>query len=301
MAQAQGGGGGANLNQGQIEAIVAAVAAAGRGRGGGKKVSLYSEATPASWLVWKKHFQVVATINEWNDERQRRELAASMEGQAGRLVRGIAVDQVPAVNINQLLQQFEEKFMPAVESDLAVATFESAQQLADETPIVWSARCSELYLRAYPNGDPNSRILINRFTVGLIDREIASFVHEQRPQTYANATTAAQTKTASKMFIQAQWKGGGGRAKGGLNAIGDGITAVAKKKKVTNGRCFFCGEKGHLRRDCEEYQKSEAAAKQRRGNVRNERKKKGGSRPPSNAAIGDPEAAEAESVEKGNC
>ena len=288
------------LNQAQVQALVGAITTAMGGRGG-RKVSSYTEATPSSWLVWKKHFRTVAEINEWGDLRQRREAAAAMEGQAGRLVRDIEVN--PAAggrNIDQLLTLYENQFMPASESDLAIAAFEAASQSPEETPILWAARCRELFQRAYPAGGLDDRALINRFTVGLADREVALYVHEDAPATYNAASEAAQRKTASKQFIQAQWKNTGVGRKG-FHSIGiegsNGGQEVAKKRNNPNIVCHFCKGRGHIQRNCPEYKQSQEWVK----------KKKAGSKAPAKkpkakdvAAVSKKEETDEESEEEGN-
>lgn len=254
-----------NLNQAQIQIMIRALNAA-RG-GGARKVSTYTEATPGTWLVWRKHFRTVATINNWADLRQRREAAASMDGQAGKLVRDIEIEPIlpagaPAFTIDNLLTAYENQFMPPQESDLAISAFESATQMADETPILWAARCKELYVRAYPAGGPNDRALINRFNLGLADRDVATYVHEQRPLTFDAASTAAQQKTASKQFLTAQWRGGGrGQNRGGVG----GINGIDNRWSEGGPRCWFCQKKGHGQKNCTSYRTAAQAAQKKAG------------------------------------
>lgn len=151
-----------------------------------------------------------------------------------------------------------------MESDLAIAAFESAVQDAKETPILWGARAKELYTRAYPLQNVNDRVCINRFVVGLKDKEVAMYVHEQRPQTFEEANTQAQAKTASKQFLQSQWQGRGADH-GGRGAH---ISNIDGKKGNNAGNrtfgCWFCGDPAHMRKDCPDYKKTSKELRDKR-------------------------------------
>ncbi len=205
------------LQEDQLARLLAAV----RG-GGGKKVSPFSTARPSDWLSFKRHFINVGGINHWNDPRCRRELAASMEGEAARLTRDLDVMSPDYGDWEDLLAAFEAKFVPPVESDLAASAFETAVQEEHETPTLWAARLTELFMHAYPADADNialeavnARIKIHRFTAGLRDPDVARYVHEQRALEFDDAVAAAQARTASNQFMMAQWGGARGGRRGG--------------------------------------------------------------------------------------
>ena len=248
----------------------------------GKKLPPFSSATGSEWLVWRKTFNMVRRINDWDDLRARREAATAMEGEAGRVCRDVDPEPQnnPGFTINDLLGVYENKFLPPMESDLAVSTFDAASQGPKETPILWGARVKELYLRAYPNNEVDNRICINRFVCGLKDRDVAMYVHEQRPQTFEAASQHALSKTASKQFMQSQWTGrGGGRGDRDIGSIGEmgAVRNRDNRNQKRNGQgnnnrnmaCWFCGDRRHVRKDCEAYN---AAVKA----VRNKNKDQGG-------------------------
>ena len=229
----------------QLQAIVQAIQAIQVG-GGGKKVSPFSSAIPADWLVWRRHFRTVAQINNWDDVRQRREAAAAMEGEAGRLCKNIEYEPADdaAFNIGALLDLYEAQFMPPTESDLAVANFDSAKQKSEDSIIKWASRLQALYERAYPGQGIDHQIAIKRFILGLRDPEVATYVHEHRPATFQEAKELAGNKTASKQFLYNHFPG----RKGGLHAMGAG-----QKDKDDDITCFFCGG-NHRQVDCPLYQ-----------------------------------------------
>lgn len=238
--------------------LVAALQAANVGGGGTKKVNTFTSAKPNDWIIWKRHLRTCAEINGWNDLRTRREAQAAIMGEAGRLVQDIncnppPVPGQPPFNLDALLAQYEAKFMPAVESDLAISAFEVSTQEAQESPIIWASRVRELFQRAYP-GVPvwQNRILINRFICGLRDQSVAGYVHEQRPQTFDEANEMAQRKTASRLFLASNWHGASGRGRGGIQGVGNGAGNNA------NLACYECGEP-HFRRNCPKIKGKEGA------------------------------------------
>lgn len=225
---------------------------AGPGRGT-RKVNSFSSGKPSDWLVWKRQLRTVIAINGWGDLRSRQEAQASLTGEAGRLVRDIdhdpaVADGAPAFTLDRLLEQYEAKFMPRAESDLAIAAFDVAVQEPQESPILWSTRITELFERAYPNVVADaSRVLINRFICGLRDQPVAQYVHEQHPATMVQAGEFAQRKTASRLFLSSNWSGsGGGRGRAGQGGQGHGVGALG----VDGIACYKCGDPTHYKRDC---------------------------------------------------
>lgn len=204
-----------------------------------RKVSTFSSAVGTDWLVWKRNFVTTATINQWGDLRRRREIAASMEGLAARAVEDIPFEgdewDVDAT-YEDLLTRYEERFMPPAESELSLVSFETAAQNDEESTLQWSARCRELYRRAYPNGNPGDRQLINRFILGLKDPQVREYTWDQRPANYTDAVTAANNKTASKAVLAAT------SSKRGVHSI--------NALKVSDGKCFFCEQPGHMQVEC---------------------------------------------------
>lgn len=212
---------------------------------------------------------MIAAINEWDEDRQKRELASSMEGLAARMVADIVVMEPPlpagaaaaavaaraarelARTPDAILDLYEAKFLPAAESELAVAAFEVASQSSDESVLQWHSRLRELHGRAYPGEAVDNRALINRFTLGLRDTQIREWTWDRRPQTYAAALLHANNKTASKAILSGA---AAKAAKGGeINAIsrpkGRGRDASGGGGKGP-GNCFFCEKPGHFEKEC---------------------------------------------------
>lgn len=261
-----------------------APAAAAAAAGGRKKLSTFSSGLPADWRVWRRNFRTIAEINGWDDLRQRREAYAAMEGDAARAVSDI---QIAAQNqtIDQLLTSYEGRFVPEADGDLARADFLAARQRADETIIVWHTRLRELYMRAFPNQNPNASMqLRNHFAYHLLDPVIKMYVMDQRPATYADCLEVAQNKHANQLIFAATTGAKGMNAlinaldplvasavippesSGGVQAMGNRGFSRGKRTNFRSGgrgrggsggktTCWYCRKDGHVRDDCFEFKK----------------------------------------------
>ena len=224
-----------------------------------KKPPTFETGDPIDWMTFRRNFEITITINGWPNNRCRRELAGALTGRAARAVAGIAVEvvagQVP-IPYETLVQQYQDIFLPAAASDLAVAQFEKCRQWSDEELLVWHSRCRDLFSRAYPTEPTeDSRRLIAAFSQGLASREVKEFVYTHRPQTFGAALTTAQNREATLSCMvdmgpaPTTAEGTGATAK--IAAMGGeyGLYAMKPAGSATV-QCWHCEEKGHVQRRC---------------------------------------------------
>jgi|GEM_PF-2533290 len=229
--------------------------------GGTRKLSTLSSVDGAEWRVWRRAFEQTALINNWNDLRSRREVYAGMEGEAARNTQDLL--PVNFADVAAMLAAFEARFVPAADTKLSRAQFESARQLPSEMMTAWHSRLRELYIRAFPGQDvENSPLLIDQFIKRLYDRKVAEWVINASPITYAQALATAQNVLANQMFLNGQKTDGqnqGAHSKGGINALMDGEEPTIDEMEVNlinaNATCWFCKKTGHVRDDCREFLK----------------------------------------------
>lgn len=222
--------------------------------GAGRKVPTFDSLDPGEWKTWKERFLTIVAIAGWNDLRSRRELFASMGGPAAKIVADIMLEDpaggpplgVPARTLQRVMQEYEGRFVTTEASDQAKAEFTTAQQLTDESLLEWHSRLRDLYLRAYPTAevdqDPGGQMLRDRFTSGLDNRDIKTYVYDHRPISYRACLQEAQRKQATLMLMNDDKKKGGR-----TGASGSTVAAMTPKEDI---QCYFCHENGHMARDC---------------------------------------------------
>lgn len=200
---------------------------------------------PQQWRIWRRNFEQIANIKGWNQQRQRREIASSMEADAALAVYDIAVDvpNDPQATGQALLNAYEARFVPAAAGQLARSEFKAAKQKPGETILAWHTRLRELFLRATPNGDANAdQSLIDTFTHNLVDPAIMMYVLDQNPATYVMALQAAQNKQATLLVMGKQVSSGGLHVMGGAE-----VHAIRQGGK---GPCWTCNAPDHQRHEC---------------------------------------------------
>ncbi len=120
------------MDNAQLQLLMGAI------RPSGRKLTIFSSADGVEWRTWRKNFLTTAAINEWNNDRQLREISTSMEGAAAQAIDDID-HQAAGLTAEQLLNQFEARFLPAAAGQLSRAEFKNAKQTVGETALQWHA------------------------------------------------------------------------------------------------------------------------------------------------------------------
>ena len=271
------------LDAQQLQQIIRdATAAAARASQPGMKVPAFSSGAAEDWLTWRSNFLLAAQINGWNNKRQRRQIAASMEGTAKRRVASIPIEDGNVGGGNDaadpagLLDAYEAIFVVAADSDMARSSFKTARQGPEETVLDWHARLRSMYKRAMPTlTDAQieaSQELREQFLLYLRNRRVGQEVWRTRPANYQQAHDRVSDALAAAALWDSAW-GGSGRGGGAINALGeegwDPAVGSLRPRGGHSGRggyptgrqrsghfsggsgCFECGG-NHLARHCAE-------------------------------------------------
>jgi hypothetical protein len=217
------------MNDAQLQQLIGVIRAGG---GGGHKTSKFSSAEGTEWQIWQRNLEQTLQINGWANERCQREAAAAMESTAAEFTFDIP-GFVAGRNIQDMLNLYETRFLPAAAGQLTAAQFQTAAQMDGELIAVWHARLRTIFERTFPGENiQNSRLLINKFVLKLADSNIRQWTHRANLATYNAAMTAASNEAASQSIL-AHEAGSGGKSNVAINAFGGG------------GACHGCGSYNH--------------------------------------------------------
>jgi hypothetical protein len=99
-----------------------------------------------------------------------------------------AVPPVLVTTWEDFIARYQEKFMPAAAGVYSQAKYQIAKQLSSEDVGGWHAQLRDLYNRAYPGQEVNTNhLLIEKFIMQLINKEVGKFVYKRAPTTLAEA------------------------------------------------------------------------------------------------------------------
>ena len=248
---------------------------AARHQGGYKKLEPFSTGDPVEWDQWKTAFIQTCAINEWDAARSRRELLAAMKGDAFYQVRGIPLDDQPGPNgqvapVQDMLDLYQERFVPESSVNLARELFFAARQKTDETNNQFHNRVRYLWQAAHPGRQPGDiqadRNAREVFLMGINHPEVREKSAFQHPEDYDTALTFVNDNEATlrslkkrnpffkKPYVHAM-RGNSGNTRGNRGSTSSihGVRGGVGKASSSRGpRCYGCGQYGHIRRNCDQ-------------------------------------------------
>lgn len=230
-----------------------------------QRVSKFSNDGTDDWISFKRQFRHIGRLNNYNDEQMRLALVGAMEGKAA-----LATLDINAMDVDltlgrfptfaEVLDRYEQRFMPAAASQIARVHFDAARQGPHETVLDYHGRLRSLYNRAYPNA-ADDVALIRRFTMGLKRKELRMQTLRLNPATYSHALEAAQNESSVIQMVKVTELGAAADEPMDINSIqpanknAAGAAAAGEKK----GTCHFCEVAGHWKRDCPLWKKAQKA------------------------------------------
>ena len=120
-----------------------------QGAGAHQRVDPFSKLDPAAWRIYKARFTNLAATRGWPDDRAKGELFMAMRDDAARTVEDY--DHLPvAITLQDMLAEYERRFNPAINTDVARLEWSSCTMEADETIQIWHTRCRAIFRRAFP-------------------------------------------------------------------------------------------------------------------------------------------------------
>ena len=192
------------------------------------KLEKFEGSTPEAYRNFKARCDNARERNQWTQQVAKEMVFSSIIGEAAsrtcHVRRGGDPDAVPppadAKTYEEFMTEIQHCFYHAEDSALAKAAFNNCRQKAGETILQWHIRSRVLFKEAHRERDwETDQELIEKFTNGLIDENLAVYLSDQQPQTFTRALTLVQ----AKMGRMAQVKLGrqASNRYSSINAMGD--------------------------------------------------------------------------------
>ena len=239
------------------------------------------------FVAWRKRFLACVYANAWTEAEALCWVEFSIAYPASRHITGI---DLHGQNLVQVLDTLSKAFMSPEAGQTAKADFKCARMAqSGENVLGWHTRARRLFIRAYPERDPEtSKELIEQYVEGLYPLELAEWALDHQPRTFSEARDVAEAKAATlacKRRLKnlpypqdtsssaAQTAAAQGRqqqaGRAGVSAIQQGSAAsggagaAAAVQSSANGgaaapgggkrrgpKCFNCKRYGHIRPNC---------------------------------------------------
>ena len=217
------------------------------------KIQYFANLPGENFLAWRSQFQVIASYHRWSNDEAKQLVYAYMKGIALESVMDICL--TGPETIGQVLDAYQDPFLPEWDSQLLRAQFACVVQMPNESVQKLHARMRVLYHLAYPDASTRNEVyLIEKFISALNNREVQNHVRRRKPTTYAKALSIANEETSFVLMDIAT------HAPGGLQAPVPGdnsFIAALRAKRPDTGRhsaarrkCYYCDEEGHIKERC---------------------------------------------------
>lgn len=233
------------------------------------KIWPFSSVNAADWIRYRRRFLEVKTVNRWTDETAKSQLVISFEGGAADATGHL--QGIEDETFNEYLLRCDNAFLSTSDMVAAKHAFQTTIQAAKESGLLWHNRIRGLFIRGYPNEDPEtSTFLINRYVMGTRHAYVREKLAEGDPLTLRDAL-AIVSRGESVLSVRAATA-----LIHGVHSLseptGGEANAMSRKGRRPMGNgCWNCGIEGHIRIDC----KKAIVKKDEGGRYSNKRKATG--------------------------
>ena len=201
---------------------------------------------PKDFSKWVKEVEKYSYIVRADDQRIKLIVYSASAGPASDFIERY-LNANPNATWQDLKAELRARFGEVIDQAQAVRLLRKVTQKNSETIQSFYERILELARDTFVNADLNQPAyaiqLIDIFTDGLRDNDIARHVIRQQPATLPNALTAAMNEQAMQKRFQTR-----NRSEEPME-IGN-IKSFNRNDRKFSGNCFNCLKKGHKARHC---------------------------------------------------
>ena len=220
------------------------------------------------WSDFLKHFEMVATWNEWTEAEKIAQLSMSFTGVARETWSDTCTNTSALRDYNALVATMSQRFRPEGQEEAFKAEFRGRVKQASESFRDYGHSLRRLVIRAFPGipYEAKDEVACDQFLLGLGDPEMRKHVSLQHPTSLDHAVIIATEYQTISHSVRASWPqkpvtvaavsgNGGGGTTNRSECVDDIVKALdeirGKQTRVPRrGRCYFCDEPGHIMRTC---------------------------------------------------
>ena len=211
------------------------------------------------WSDYFKHFEAVASWNEWSAEQKAKQLVMSFEGEAIKLL-GELSDEILG-NYKLLIQEMNRRYDPTERAQAWKIEFRNRMRRPNEPITQFAQNLNRLALKAFPNMPTNAQQqwVLDQFTMGIGNIELQRHVQFGHPNSLNEAISLA---------IEFEAFEAGRRIDKPINREPELYTVTAEitqnsqqndnstQRNVNDANnsssvtCFYCKKPGHMVREC---------------------------------------------------
>ena len=234
-----------------------------------------------SWLDYKSHFDACAAINNWSEKEKGLYLAVSLRGTAQGVLGNVSSETGHRYDL--LVKALEERFAPPNQTELYRAQLKERKQRASETLSELGQAIRRLTCLAYPTAPSEVRETLGKdaFIDALVNSDMRLRIKQSRPGSLNDAIRLSveldayyKTERRGELRLVESTEHDDVKSAQPLELI-DLMTKMqsqldklekqvqsqnwrprehtlqARDKKTSDGViCYYCKEKGHIRRNC---------------------------------------------------
>ena len=223
----------------------------------------------SNWQDFLVQFEMISAVNKWSEAMKAYELATSLRGVAQGIV--TEIDPVRRLDYNYLVMALTARFQPANQANMFKSQMNSYYRKTGQTLPEMGHEIRRITRLAYPTAptDIRDQLAKDCFIRAINDPKIQLSIFQRDPKTIDDcirfgldyeAFVVEQKRYNQKQGLRMQYENDvsdeGDIIGSRLAKMSQQIELMTNTKddnKKDGTACFYCGMKGHFKRDCRKF------------------------------------------------